>query len=141
MSYLYHVDEGVLSLPDGFTDQTLNMFKWVFPEGECSLAIQRERIPANKSFAELVKLVTDPYPKQFPSYTEEPTMEIAFDLPTATRRFRWRKDSAVSYHHQVFVDLEGSLLLLTASGQARLREKVDDVLHEALSGLRLRERQ
>ncbi len=140
MSYLYHVDEGVLSLPEGFTDHTIHMFKWVFPEGECNLAVQRERIPADKTFADMVKLVTDPYPKKFPSYSEEPPMEVALEWPTATRRFRWRKESAVSYHHQIFIDLEGTLLLLTASGQARLRDKVDELLHETLSGMRLRER-
>ena len=140
MSYVYHLDEGVITLPEGFTDHTLHMFKWVFPEGECSLAVQRERLPADKTFEEMVKLVTDPYPKQFPSYTEEPVVPVVLDLPHTTRRFRWRKEAAVSYHHQIFIDLAGSMLLITASGQARLRERVDEVLHETLSGLRLRQR-
>lgn len=138
--YVYHFDEGVITLPEGFRDASVQLFEWTLPDGRCTLTIQREARTGTSTFEELVAQVTETYPKQFPGFSEEDPMELALDLPATSRRFRWRNEGGVSYHHQVFVDLESTLLLITCSGHARLRDDVDRVLHEALSGLRLRER-
>ncbi len=139
-SYVYHMDEGVLSLPPGFRDATVHAFEWVGSEGRIALAVQRERRPPERTFEEMVRLVTAPYPKKFAAYAEEEPVPIALELPAIGKRFRWRHEAGVAYHHQVFIDLDETLLLLTASGQASSRERVDATLHEALGGLLLRER-
>jgi hypothetical protein len=67
-------------------------------------------------------------------------MELALDFPATSRRFRWRDQGGVNYNHQVFIDLEDSVLLIMSGGRASMMDRIDEILHEALSGLRLRER-
>ncbi len=139
-AYTYHLDEGVLSLPTGFRDVTINVFEWVDATGRCTLTVQREQRRAELTFDQMVALTTESYPKKFAAYAAEDPMDIALDVPAVSKRFRWHSKFGVSYNHQVFIDLDTSLLLITASGDAALMERVDDVLHQVLSGFRLRER-
>lgn len=139
MNYVYHMDEGVLTLPEGFTDATVHAFTWATSHGGISLAVQREAAKSGRTFEQTVLEVTKPYATQLAAYAEEEPMEITLDRPAVSKRFRWHHESGVVYHHQVFVDLEGSVLLFTCAGEAAARDRVDDILHEALSGLRLRE--
>lgn len=139
-AYVYHLDEGAIRLPPGFRDASVNVFEWIEKTGPVALTIQREKREPDTRFEELFQKITAPYPKLFTAYAEEDPMEIAMDVPVLSKRFRWRQERGVVYHHQAFLDVGPTVMLLTAAGQAAARDRVDEVLHEALSGLQLRER-
>lgn len=136
--YHYHIDEGALELVPGFRDATVNVFEWVLDTGRCTLMIQRE-LKGDRTLAKMVELTTAPYAKSFPAYAEEEPAELVMDVEAVSRRFRWRNEKGVQYHHQAFLDLGRQMLLLTASGSARAQEQVDEILMTALNGLRFRE--
>lgn len=140
MSYVYHMDEAVLSLPEGFEDATLHNFEWMGPEGKRALMVQRQVPQPSETFEALVARVTKPYPKIFTDYAEDPPDEVDIGVAAVSKRFRWRHQGGVLYHHQVFVDVGHVVLALTASGKAHQQSEVDAILQEALSGLHLRER-
>ncbi len=139
-SYTYHIDEGALQLPSGFRDASVNAFEWVHESGPITLTVQRERRDPNSPFEAFFHKITQPYPKLFTAYAEEEPMEMAMDVPVLGKRFRWRAEEGVMYNHQVLLDLGSSVILLTAGGRAASRGRIDEVMHGALSGLRLRER-
>ncbi len=136
--YQYHIDEGSLSLPADFRDASVNVFEWMSPEGICTLTVQREK-KHGRSFEKMIEQTTAPYAKSFPAFAEEEPLAFELEVPTVGRRFRWRNEKGVQYHHQAFVDLGDSMLVLTAGGSARTAERVDEVLLQALNGMRLRE--
>ncbi len=139
-AYTYHLDEGAIQLPDGFHDASINVFEWTGNSGRITLTMQREKYVENQTFEELVHRATSSYAKVFANYAEEDPMEIAMDVPTLSKRFRWRQDTGVSYHHQVFLDLRPKVLVITVTGAAAGREQVDQILHDTLRSLQLRER-
>ncbi|MCA9617519.1 MAG: DcrB-related protein [Myxococcales bacterium] len=139
-SYVYHLDEGIVTLPPGFKDATINVFEWQDAKGRHTLTVQRERRLPNLTFDDMVARIVAIYPQKFTAFAEEPPMEIALELPAVSKRFRWRNQDGVVYNHQIFVDLEDTFMIFTASAKANIRERADDALHDALSGLRLRER-
>ncbi len=135
----YHIDEAAIRLPAGFRDSTINVFEWVEDTGSVVLTIQREEREDDTRFEELVARSTAPYPDLFSAYAEEEPMDLAMDVPAISRPFRTRNDHGVAYHHQVFLDLGSTILLLTAAGKAASRERIDELLQEALMSLQPRE--
>jgi len=138
--YVYHMDEGVLTVPEGFVDATMHNFEWIGPEGRRALMVQRQLPGPDESFEALVARITKPYAKIFADYAEEPADDVDVGMPAVSKRFRWRHESGVLYHHQVFVDVGRVVLAITASGKASVSDEVDAILQQAISGLRLRER-
>lgn len=141
MNYVYHLDEAAIRLPKGFRDATVNAFEWVDSTGPIALTIQRDKRDPSTPFEELVGRITNEYPRLFAAYAEEEPMEVALEVPAISRRFRWRNERGVVYHHQIFLDLGPTVLLMTAAGKAASLERIDSLLHEALSNLQLRERE
>lgn len=140
ITYPYHIDEGVLTLPAGFRDATVNVFEWHEKEGRIALMVQRERLEDPGQFETQVVKVTEPYPKLFAAYAEEEPMAVDLDVPVVSKRFRWRNETGVLYHHQIFLLVDRTMLLLTVAGNATSRDRADEILREALAGFALRER-
>jgi hypothetical protein len=138
--YVYHIDEGALELPAEFIDASVNVFEWIGKSGRMNVTIQRQRCEHNQTFEQLVHEATSSYPKLFTNYAEEEPMDIAMDVPVLSKRFRWRQDTGVSYHHQVFLNLNTVVMTITATGSAAGREEVDASLDRVLRSLQFREK-
>jgi hypothetical protein len=136
----YHLDECVLPLPVGFRDASVQVFEWTLDDGEqLSLLIQREPRTEGRMLEDSVRTVTRSYPQKFMAYHEEEPMVLGTDLRCVSKRFRWRHESGVLYHHQLFLELDSCVMLLTASCKATHRDEADVLLLRALEGMQLRE--
>lgn len=138
--YIYHLDEAALRLRQGFRDATVHAFEWSEAHGRLALTIQRERRDDAETFAAAIARVTTPYPRLFAAFEQEEPVEVSMPVAGESRRFRWCHADGVVYHHQVFLDLGATMLVLTATGPAALRDEIDALLHDTLAGMQLRER-
>jgi hypothetical protein len=143
--HTYYMDDCTLAVPAGFVDRTMNALEWPLEGGDrLGLVVQRERLPPDPAdpaaLDRYVAAQVKAYPAQFAGFhlerDEAADSDSAYDLRRKT--FRWRHEQGVLYHHQIFVRVGASVLVLTATAKARHREAVDRLVDEALAGLRAR---
>lgn len=139
----YQMNDCVVTLPDGFTDSSVNVLEWALESGEkVALVVQREDVAEGASLEECVEKQTREYPAHFVGLQVDldEARELAGGITLHRKAFRFKKERDVFYNHQVFV-LDGRhLVVLTASARARNRVDVDAIVDEAVEGLRLRDR-
>jgi hypothetical protein len=146
---IFHFDEGVVSLPRGFRDRSVQMLEWtVDNSSSLVLVIQRERLGAGgvagspATLDAYVASETRDYPTRFLGYRlEETEYPDPFDgaYPIARRVFRWKNERDVLYNHQVFVLSAPLVLVFTVTAKAVHRERADKLVKDALVDLRFRE--
>lgn len=138
----YHMNDCVLALPRGFADRSLNMLEWQLESGDTvALVVQRDMVGSSTDFDDFVEEETRGYSSQFLGYHLErddaETPQAGLDLRRKT--FRFTRDGDVIYSHQIFILDRPRLLVLTASARARHRRDVDQIVDDALVGLRFRD--
>jgi hypothetical protein len=139
---VYHFDEGVISIPRGFVDRSTQTLEWpVDNSSSLTLVVQRQRL-AWGSFDDLVDRETREYPARYLGFKAEETEypdPFGGSMPIRHVAFRWKAELDVLYNHQAFVYSAPLVLVFIVSAKALHRERADQLMKEALSGLRFRE--
>jgi len=139
---VYHTDDCVLHLPEGFVDKTLNVLEWSLESGDTVvLVVQREGLTEALSFDQYIARETRAYPSQFAAFHEDGVERASLGdgIDVHHLKFRWKREQDVLYHHQAFVDAGKRVLVLTATSKASHRGEVDGVIERALGELKFRE--
>lgn len=139
---LYHMDEGVLSIPRGFRDRSVHTLEWgIDSASSLVLVVQRERLGMG-TFDDFVNAETREYASDFLGYrAEEIHRPDPFDgaLPVRRIAFRYKGELEVLYHHQVFLFRAPVVLVFTVKSKAEHRDRADALLEKALADLGFRE--
>jgi hypothetical protein len=146
----YYMDDCTIPIPSGFQDGTVNTLEWSMEGGDrIALLVQRDRLPratpdddtGTDALDRYVDRQTRGYPARFTGFHLERDDAAISEGGLAMRRkvFRWRHEQGVLYHHQIFVAVGDTVVVLTGSAKARHREAVDGLIGEAIGGLRIRE--
>ena len=154
---IYYMDDCKIGVPAGFRDRTVNVLEWDTEDGEkVGLVIQREPVPdlgvAGASGASgeagapaavlsaYVAAQTQEYPAQFAGYHLERDEVAAAGVPFEIQRraFRWKHEQHVLYHHQAFLLVGSTFIVLSGSGKARHREAIDRLLDQILADFHAR---
>lgn len=144
MTELYRMDDWVVPIPTGFTDRSINVLEWRLEDStdKLALVVQREYVPTGTKLDKYVKKETKNYPSKFLGYRLERDDAHEGAVPGSQvchNAFRYKKDNDVIYTHQAFVLLGVQIVLLTGTAKATFKSTVDEVVDEAVNGLKLRE--
>lgn len=144
MRELYRMDDWVVPIPPGFTDRSINVLEWRLEDStdKLALVVQREYVPAGTNLELYVKKETKNYAGKFLGYRleREDTHEGAVPGSKVKHNsFRYKKDNDVIYTHQAFVLIGQQIVLVTGTAKANFKSTVDEVVDEAVNGLKLRE--
>lgn len=140
-SCLFLADDLELSLPPGFVDKSAQLLEWKVDGGSVALGVQRDVSPGRPRAAELAAKLHGEYARRLPDRVDEtfPTDRLTLDLEHRVIAMRWRRDGASVYQAQAFVESRDRLLIFTASGEARLRQAIEELVLATLNELALRE--
>jgi len=142
--HAYLMDDCTIHVPSGFRDRTQHTLEWQTGEGDAiALVIQREPVPGAPAAFDLQRYTaaqTRDYPRSFAGFHLERDETRGDDggFPMCRKAFRWHKDQDVLYHHQAFILLGDTLVVLTAAAKAAHRELVDALLDDALQSFAAR---
>lgn len=139
---VYHMDDCVLSLPEGFVDRSINVLEWPLPSGDTVvLVVQRERLSKDLGFDGYIAQETKSYPSQFEAFHDEgeERASLEYDVAVHHLKFRWKRDRDVLYNHQAFVDAGEAVIVLTVTGKASHKGEADSVIERSLEKLKFRE--
>jgi hypothetical protein len=145
--HIYLMDDCTIHVPPGFRDRTSHQLEWKTREGDTiALVIQREPPSVGAAEAPAIDLPryvaaqTRDYPARFAGFhlERDETRDHDSGFPMCRKAFRWRKDQDVLYHHQAFVLVGDTIVILTAAAKAAHREPVDTLLDDALQSFAAR---
>ncbi len=148
---LYFMDEAHLTVPEGYRDRSTNILEWeTGPGTRIVLVVQRDQIDPEAiaeprspalALADYVAGATGAYPTAFAGYKLERD-EVAVGLTGGVEKrriaYRWHQEAEVIYHHQAFILTGTAILVFTAGGKARDRERIDHLIDAAIADLRYR---
>lgn len=144
MSELYRMDDCVVPVPAGFTDRSVHVLEWRL-EGstdKLALVVQREIVPVGTSLEGYVAKEVKAYPGKFLGYKLDRDDAHDGNWPGSQvihKGFRYRQDAEVLYTHQAFTLAGKQLIVLTGTAKAAFKSTVDEIVDEAVNGLKPRE--
>lgn len=138
----YLMDDCSMLVPEGFRDLTSHTLSWPMPDGSmAALVVQRETRPGGPpELSSFVEDQTRDYPLRFSGFLLE-TNEVASGeaaFPMHRKAFRWHSDPDVLYHHQAFILVDATIVVITAAAKAAHRDAIDALLGEVLESFGVR---
>ena len=141
----YHLHEGVLSVPEGWRDQSMNVFRLPGSNSnkDAAIILTRDYETTLGSPGEYASAQQEAAKKSFPGYKQISSSDLEVDgCPASVVDYQWRSNgSALLRQRQLYVRHQTAMLTLTASAMASEFERIDDVWQELLSSFRLFERE
>ncbi len=145
----YYMDDCTFVVPAGFRDHTVNALDWPTEDGgRVALVVQRQALPHPAedvaprpgALERFVEAQTRDYGTRFEGFHKDREEVTSGESGLEMRRlaFRWRHEREVLYHHQAFVLVGWTVLVLSCTGKARHSESVDRLMNEVLAELRVR---
>lgn len=142
---LYHLHEGVVSVPDGWRDQTMNVFRLPGANSnkDAALIVTRDYDTPIESPAEYADSQQEAAKKTFPGYKQIDRQELTIDgQSAAVVDYQWRSNGSVMLRQrQVYVRHQGAMLTLTASAMANEFDRIDAIWEPLLASFKLIERE
>mgnify|MGYP000910981467 CR=1 FL=1 len=141
----YHLHEGLLHVPEGWRDQTMNVFR--LPGGnsnkDAAIILTRDYETTLDTATDYASAQQEAVQKSFPGYKQISTSELEIDgCPAAVVDYQWRSNgSALLRQRQLYVRHQSAMLTLTGSAMADEFARIDDVWQQLLSSFRLFERE
>lgn len=136
--YTYHFDEGVLAVPPGFRDDSLQVLEWPVEGGALVLAISRR--PLGGAFEAVVeKDVAQAKAGLRACVVEVSQASTLGGEPAHVLTMRYVKDGRVLHHRQVFAVVRGRLWAMFVTGPAAHRAAIDALFGETIDSFKFRE--
>lgn len=112
----YRIQEADLSIPDNWTDQSINIFK--IPAsgtaGEASFVISRDQSQGNKPFSEYVTGQIETAKNQLPGFRFFHREDINLrGYAASSIRYSWNRDGLELMLCQVFIECKPAVVILT----------------------------
>lgn len=140
----YHLHEGALSVPDGWRDQSMNVFRLPGKNSnkDAAIILTRDFDTPLESAAAYADAQQEAARKSFPGYKQIERIETQIDgQPAAVVDYQWRSNgSALLRQRQLYVRHQSVMLTLTASAMADEFARIDEVWPELLESFQLFER-
>lgn len=141
----YHIHEGLLCVPEGWRDQSMNVFRLPGSNSnrDAAIILTRDYETTLEAPAEYASAQQEAAKKSFPGYKQISVSELEVDgYPAAIVDYQWRSNgSALLRQRQLYVRHQSAMLTLTASAMANEFERIDDIWQELLASFRLFERE
>lgn len=137
---LFHMDDLVCSVPQGYRDDSTHALQWPAEDGSrIALLVQRDTTRERPKLEAMHQLALAEYKKRLPMLhmETEPTLDLA--LPHRLAAIRWKREDDVVYQLQLFIELSDRNVIATFSARALYRDAVDDMAREFATSLRIRE--
>jgi hypothetical protein len=138
---LFLADDLELALPPGFVDKSAQLLEWQVEGGQVALGIQRDTSPKRLRAGQLADKLRLEYERRLSERVDEefPMERLTLALEHRILAMRWRREGQSVFQVQAFVEHVDRLLILTASGEARLRAFISELMLATLNDLELRE--
>ena len=138
--YTYHMDDCVISVPEGFRDRAIHVLEWAAEdESPIVLIVQRDKL-ANKTLEEYVEQDSRDYDTRFKRHAPEELPEgPSLPTPCVQRAFRWVRGEEVLYNRHVYLADAALVICMMTSGLARHRPRIDQIAGDAVESLCFRE--
>lgn len=136
----YHVHEGLLELPEGWDDKSINIFsRELAPNQIASIVITRDTItdPLSVFVDKTMKTLTKQLPR-FMMFKREVSSFGAIEGEDVS--FQWRREGMDIYQRQAFLPLsEQRVLTFTISAPVKYRNEVDAELLTVVGDFKIRQ--
>lgn len=139
---IYHMDECVIPVPDGYRDRTTHVLEWPLDAGHnLILTVSRDTLPPGAGFEEYVQRETKGLSGRYRGFKldRDESGTLAGGLAIARKTFRWSQEAKVVYNHLAFANAGALIVLFVATARAADREVADRLVDDALAELRFRE--
>lgn len=140
----YHLHEGLLSVPEGWRDQSMNVFRLPGKNSnkDAAIILTRDHETPVETSTEYADAQQEAAKKSFPGYRQIDRIETQVDGQAATIvDYQWRSNgSALLRQRQLYVRHQSVMLTLTASAMANEFERIDEIWQELLTSFKLIER-
>lgn len=136
----YHINEATFDVPDGWPDQSIN----IFPSSrdvptEFSLVVSRDEPQEGEQLDDYVARQLKQLYEQLPDLRVLRRDELPVDGETALEaEFTWRADAGTMRQRQVYIVRDGKALTLTATALERFYAKYETVLDDLVSSFSFR---
>jgi hypothetical protein len=130
----YRINEATFELPDGWPDQTINIFPNSREDtAQCSLVMSRDQTQAGETLVDYVarqhKLLYEQLPQLHMLRRDDSTVD---GLAAMEAEFTWQSETGLMRQRQVYLVRDGKALTLTATSLDRdfshYASVVDDII-------------
>jgi hypothetical protein len=135
----YHVHEGLLELPEGWEDRSINIFsRELAPNQIASIVITRDT--TSEPLSAFVDKTMKSLAKQLPRFMMFKRVPSTFGaIEGEDVSFQWRREGMDIYQRQAFLPVaESKLLTFTISAPVKYRNEVDAELLTVVGDFKLR---
>ena len=135
----YHIQEGLIELPEGWDDKTINIFARDLPPNQvASIVITRDDITT--SLREFVDKTVKQLTKQLPRFALAKRSVASFGVIEGEElSFQWRRENVDIFQMQAFVPVtDERVLTFTVSAPLKFRGEVEQELVSIVGDLKLR---
>ncbi|MGH8054144.1 MAG: DcrB-related protein [Stenotrophomonas sp.] len=141
----YHLHEGLLCVPAGWRDQSMNVFRLPGKNSnkDAAIILTRDYETPLATAAEYADAQQEAARKSFPGYRQIERIEAQIDgQPAAVVDYQWRSNgSALLRQRQLYVRHQSVMLTLTASAMADEFAQIDEMWPTLLASFKLFERE
>jgi hypothetical protein len=136
----YQINEGAFELPDGWPDQTVNIFSTSREApAEFSLVISRDEEQEGEGLRDYVARQHKALYEQLPRLRMLRRGDVVLDgRPALDVEFTWESDAGLMRQRQVYVAHDGTILTLTATAREALYAKYEAALDDIAASFKFR---
>jgi len=129
---LYHINEGVLDLPDDWTDRSMNIFTPDESENpEWNIVVSRDKLAVGETLAGYLEKQLAEMPKALPRFRLISDEEITInDVPAREVVSTWIGDGGTVRQKQLVFVIRGKSLVFTFTVLERLFSQYSTVLDD-----------
>jgi hypothetical protein len=137
----YQINEGAFELPDGWPDQTVNIFTTSREApAEFSLVISRDEELEGEELRDYVARQHKTLYEQLPRLRMLRRGEAVLDgQPAVDVEFTWESDAGVMRQRQLYVAHDGAILTLTATAREAFYTKYETAVDDLTASFKFRQ--
>lgn len=139
---VYNIDEGVLTLPGSWEDQSVNILATPAPDGSnFGIVITRFHLAEKESLAAFVDKHLAENAQLLRGFELLGRRDaVVGSLPAVEAKIRWLKDRQMMFHHMAFVEYYRRVVVVTASSLVQNADACEQLMDGVLPTIQFRER-
>lgn len=138
MTYRFHTNDVVLTVPQGFRDRSSQVLEWPNPSGQpLHLIMTRLEKRASELEKELAAAIRD-LEITFHGLSSVDPPPLTTNFPLGQFACRFRREDKVFYQRLIFIGAESYILSIATIGPASQRSEIDDLTQNAIQNLLFR---